>query len=237
MNNGTVLGLSNGEKAILIIVPPILGALLGWFIPAIAGWAIKIPFIPFGGVLEWIATLESQWVSVIGVFLGVIAGIFFVFYAFSETLKITITDEEVKLNYKESVNTIHKTDTSAIYMEGKDLVFLGTEGNELFRGQPESKKKLVSEAFKQHRYPWKDKDPFENQYQRWVADHPDFPAHVNALLSARERTLKNEEKVEAKNLRKDLADNGIVIRDEGKRQYVRETVRGEVNDGSSKKGR
>lgn len=226
MNNETVLGLSTGEKSILVIVPPILGALIGWFIPTIAEWAIKIPFIPFEGVVEWIATLESQWVSVIGVILGVITGIFFVFYAFSETLKITITDDGVNLNFKEEVNIIHKTETSAIYMEGKDLVFLSTEGNELFRGQPESKKELVSEAFRQHRYPWKDKDPFENQYQRWVADHPDFPPHVNALLSARERALKNDEKEEAKALRKDLADNGIVIRDEDERQYVR-IVRGE----------
>ncbi|WP_062047723.1 AtpZ/AtpI family protein [Bacillus sp. JCM 19034] len=226
MNNETVLGLSNVDKAILIIVPPILGALLGWFIPTIAEWAIKIPFIPFEGVLEWIATLESQWVSVIGVILGVIAGVFFVFYAFSETLRITITDEEVNLNFKEKVNNIHKTETSAIYMEGKDLVFLSTEGNELFRGQPELKKVLVSEAFRQHRYPWKDKDPFENQYQRWVADHPDFPPHVNALLSAREQALKNEEKEEAKALRKDLVNNGVVLRDEDSRQYVR-IVRGE----------
>ncbi|MGN8645768.1 YqeB family protein [Gracilibacillus sp. HCP3S3_G5_1] len=226
MNNETVLGLSTGEKVILIIVPPILGALLGWFIPNIAEWAIKIPFIPFEGVLEWIATLESQWISVIGVILGVIAGVFFVLYAFSETLRITITDEEVKLNFKEKVNNIHKTETSAIYMEGKDLVFLSTDGNELFRGQSESKKELVSEAFKHHRYPWKDKDPFKNQYQRWVADHPDFPPHVNALLSARERALKNDETEEAKVLRKDLADHGVVIRDENKRQYVR-IVRGE----------
>lgn len=221
MNNETVLGLSTGEKTILIILPPILGALLGWFLPTISEWATKIPFIPFEGVLEWIATLESQWVSVIGVILGVIAGVFFVFYAFSETLSITITNEEVYLKFKEKVNNIHKAETSAIYMEGKDLILLSTEGNELFRGQTESKKELVSEAFRQHGYPWKDKDPFENQYQRWVVDHPDFQPRVNALLSAREEALKNEEIEEAKVLREDLAEQGVVIRDEANRQYVR----------------
>ncbi|KIL74027.1 MULTISPECIES: YqeB family protein [Bacilli] len=226
MKDETVLGLSTGEKVILIIMPPVLGALLGWFIPTIAGWAIKIPFIPFEGVLEWIAALESQWVSVIAAFIGVLAGVFFIFYAFSESLKITITDKEVKLNFKEKVNNIHKKEISAIYMEGKDLVFLSTGGNELFRGQPVSKKELVSETFKQHRYPWKDKDPYENQYQRWVADHPAFPPHVNALLSARERALKNDETEEAKVLQKDVADHGVVIRDQDKRQYVR-IVRGE----------
>lgn len=36
MKDKTVLGLSTGDKIILIIVPPILGALPGWFIPTIA---------------------------------------------------------------------------------------------------------------------------------------------------------------------------------------------------------
>lgn len=226
MKNETVLGLTTGEKALLSIIPPILGALLGWFIPTIADWATNIPLIPFEAALEWIASLESQWVSVIAAFIGVLAGVFFVFYAFSESLKITITDEEVKLYVNEKENNIHKKEISTIYMEGKDLVFLSTNGSELFRGQPESKKELVSEAFKKHWYPWEDKDPYENQYQRWVEDHPDYPQHVNALLSARERALKNDESEEAKVLRKDLADYGVVIRDQDKRQYVR-IVKGE----------
>lgn len=221
MNKQTVLGLSTIDKGIIIVIPPILGALLGWFIPTIANWVIKLPFIPFEGVLEWVATLESHWVTVIAATIGVLAGIFFAVYAFSETLKIIITDEEVKLSVKENIKTIHKNDISAIYVEGKHLVFLDTDGVELFRGQPESKKELISEAFRQHKYPWTDKDPFENQYQRWIANHPDFPPHVNALLSARERALKNEESEEAKVLRKDLANLGVVIRDEDKRQYVR----------------
>ncbi|KAB8127930.1 50S ribosomal protein L29, partial [Gracilibacillus oryzae] len=99
------------------------------------------------------------------------------------------------------------------------------EGLELFRGQPDYKKSRVIEAFTQHRYPWKENDPFEDQYQRWVAAHPDFPQNVNALLSAREQALIDEEKKEAEELRKDLVNLGVVIRDKGKRQYVR-MVRG-----------
>lgn len=221
MNNETVLGLSNGEKAILIIISPIVGALLGWFIPVIAEWVIKIPFMPFARLLEWIASLESQWVSIIAAILGVLAGVFFIFYVFSESLKITITDEEVKLDFKDKASHIQRKELSAIYMEGKELVFLGSGGNELFRGQPESKPAALAEAFGRHLYPWQDKDPFGDQYQRWVPDHPDFPPHVNALLSAREQALKDEESEEAAVLRKDLAAQSVVIRDEEKRQYVR----------------
>src|SRR5699024_1265426 len=152
-------------------------------------------------------------------------------YAISESLKIIITDERVVLRVKEDVTNINKEEISFIYLDGKHLVLLNSKGIERFRGQLELKKELVMEAFERHGYPWNDKDPFENQYQRWVVDHPDYSPHVNSLLSARERALKSGESEEAKVLRKDLAIIGVVIRDEEKRQYVR-IVKGVENDGS-----
>ncbi len=221
MNDETVLGLSKGEKMLIILIPPILGALLGWFLPTIAEWATKLPFIPFDQLIEWIAALDSYWVSLIAMLVGLLAGIFFTLYAFSESLKVSISDQEVQLSSKEKVRTILRKDISAIFVEDKQLVLLGTDGVELYRGQLDSKKGLTAEAFKQHRYPWVEQDPFENQYFRWVVDHPDFSRHVNTLLYARERALKNDKQEEATALRKDLINLGVVVRDEDKRQYVR----------------
>lgn len=161
MKDGTILGLSTAEKIITIIILPILGAIFGWFIPTIVEWVIKIPLIPLEGLFEWIASLESRWFSVIAAIVGMIAGLIFVFYVFRETLEITITDKEVKLNVKEKENVIQKNEISSIYMAGKELVFLGIEGNELFRGHPDLKQERISEAFTQHWYPWKDKDPYQ----------------------------------------------------------------------------
>ncbi|SER68246.1 hypothetical protein SAMN04487944_10842 [Gracilibacillus ureilyticus] len=221
MNNETVLYLTAGEKALIIIAPPVLGGLLGWFVPSVAEWVITLPFIPFQGVLEWIASVESEWVSVLPVMIGVIVGIIFTYYVFTESLKITIRDEEVNLSVKNNRQNIKKRELSSVYMDGKYLVFLNKHGEELYRGRPESKKELVIEAFSQYEYPWEDRDPYEDHYQRWVRDHPDYSRHVNALLAAREKALKDLETKEAEVLRKDLADLGIVIRDKGKRQYVR----------------
>lgn len=159
MKDETILGFSSAEKVVTIIILPILGAIFGWFIPIIAEWVVKIPFIPLRGLFEWIASLESSWISIIAAIVGMTVGLIFVFYIFSETLEITITDKEVKLNVKKNEKVIHKNEISAIYMEGKELVFLGTEGNELFRGHPDLKQERISEAFTRHWYPWKDKDP------------------------------------------------------------------------------
>lgn len=221
MKNETVLGLSKVDKGIIIIFPPIIGALIGWFIPTISGWLIKIPFIPFDGIFQWVASLGGTLVSIIGLSLGIIAGIIFTMYAFTESLKITVSDLDVKLLIKEDTKVIDKEDISAVFISGKNLIILSADGMELYHEKCESKKEKVEEAFKHHGYPWSDKDPYDNEYFRWVEDHSDITPHINVLLSARERSLKNAETEEAEVLRKDLSRLGVIIRDEGKRQYIR----------------
>ncbi|GEN83739.1 hypothetical protein SLU01_20510 [Sporosarcina luteola] len=226
MNNETVIGLSRSDKVIIIVFPPIIGALIGWFIPTIAGWLIKIPFIPLEKLFQWLASLDGFLVSIIGLAIGVIAGILFTMYAFAETLKVTVSDFNVKLLIKDRVEIFEKKDVATVFMRAKQLIILGLDGMELYRAECESKKEVVEEAFTHHGYSWSNKDPFENQYYRWVDDHPDFTAHINTLLSVRERALKKGESDEAEVLRRDLTHLGIVIHDKDERQYVR-MVRGD----------
>jgi len=223
MQNVTVLGLTKSDKAILIILPPIIGALIGWFIPTVSGWAGKLPFIPFGQVLEWISIQEGILVSVIGLVGGIIVGIIFTQYAFSEALMISITDDEVTLEIHEKVTTLGKSQLSAVFLEKKDLIFLGLKGEEMFRGEHETKPALIADGFLYHSFPWKEVDPYANEYARWVPEFPSLTTHENALLSARERALKDDDKEEAVSLRTDLAKLGIVIHDESKKQYIRIT--------------
>lgn len=221
MQNETVLGLSKLDKAIIIIGGPLLGAIIGWFIQIISSWLIKIPFVPFGLFFEWIVSWNSFWVSIIGVIAGLIAGILFALYAFSESLKMTITDQEVTMKRYDKEVQLQKSEISAIYMDRKDIVVLGQKGEELYRAQTDVKLLKIEAALLEHRFPWKTQDPYQSDYQRWVQEHPDFPASVNSLLAAREKALKEDDEKEAAILRNDLADKGAVIRDEDKRQYVR----------------
>jgi len=221
MQNETVLGLSKMDKAIIIIGGPLLGAIIGWFIQIISSWLVKIPFVPFGPFFEWIVSWNSSWVSIIGVIVGLIAGILFVFYAFSESLKMTITDQEVTMKRYDKEVQMQKRDISAIYMDRKDIVVLGQKQEELYRSPTDVKQPKIEAAFLEHRFPWKSENPHQADYQRWVPEHPDFSASVNSLLAAREKALKEDDEKEAAILRKDLAAEGAVILDEDKRQYVR----------------
>ncbi|WP_257009771.1 YqeB family protein [Evansella halocellulosilytica] len=221
MDFKTVLGLSKVEKLIIIILPPILGGVVGWFGQTVAYWLSKIPFIPFGGPLNWYSALENPWIPIISGSAGLLAGILFTIYAFSESLKMTISDKELELHLKNKVEIFAKKDIFALFIEGKKLVLLDHHGNELFRGQFESKKDHVEESLKRHNYPLKMNDPYENQYQRWVKDHPDFSGQINTLLSDRYDALKKGEQEEIQSLRKDLVKLGVIVKDEDDRQYVR----------------
>lgn len=168
-----------------------------------------------------ISSLNHFWVSIVATIIGVIVGLVFSIIVFSETLKVIVSDNKLKLVIDDVEKAIEKKEVSAIYLENKDLVVLGQSGHELYRGLLESKLEVIQEAFSHQSYPWKEEDPFASQYKRGVLDHPDFPADINALLNARARALKEENKEEAKHLREDLAKVGVVIRDEKKAQYVR----------------
>jgi len=217
----TVLGLSKGEKTIIILVPMVLGGLIGWFIPVIADWLLKLPVVPWEGLIEFIASLNSFWVSIAATIIGITVGVLLTLTIFEESLEVTITYDNLQLKLGDKVDIIDKKDISTIYIENKQLIILGKNSNELYREIFETKIDTVRETFRTYKYPWKEKDPFKKEYQRWVLGHPDFPEKLNALLYAREHALKEDKKKDAKHLREDLAKLGVVIRDEKNRQYVR----------------
>jgi hypothetical protein len=70
-------------------------------------------------------------------------------------------------------------------------------------------------------------DPHKDEYRRWVEDLPDLPAGADAVLKARARALDRGDKEDAAQLRLELGKLGIVVRDEGKRQFWRRTRPGE----------
>ncbi|KMY45786.1 50S ribosomal protein L29 [Pradoshia eiseniae] len=216
-----VLGLSRFEKKLYFWVPMVLGGMLGWFIPVISDLLLKLPVVPWGGIIEFIASLNSLWFSIVASIIGIIVGIIWTLIIYNESLEIKINFENLQLKIDDKIDTIDKKDISAIYIDYNQLVILGESSNQLYREVLDAKKETAQEAFNLFQYPWCEKDPYEGQYQRWVLGHPDFPEKINALLYAREITLREGKKKEAKYLQMDLAKLGVVIKDENNAQYVR----------------
>ncbi|PEE39676.1 YqeB family protein [Bacillus pseudomycoides] len=220
-DNETVLGLSKFEKILIILIPMVLGGLIGWFIPTIADWILKLPVVPMEKLILLITSFNNLWVSIVATVLGIIVGVLLTFIIFDESLEVTLSNNSLQLKLGDNIETIEKKDISVIYMENKQLIILGQNSEELYREVFETRKETVRQTLLNYQYPWKEKDPFYSHYQRWVLGHPDFPEKINALLYAREFALKENKKENAKYLRKDLAKLGVVIRDERNGQYAR----------------
>ncbi|GEM_PF-2528799 len=96
------------EKALIIIVPMILGGLIGWFIPVIADWLLNLPVVPWEKFIEFIASLNSLWISIIASIIGIIAGILLTLTIFDESLEVTITYEKLHLKLGDKIDTLEK---------------------------------------------------------------------------------------------------------------------------------
>lgn len=221
MEDKTIIGLTTKDKVIFIVFAMVIGAVAGAFIKILAKWAAKVPFIPFTSILERISEWDASYAPIVGVIIGMLAGVVLSIYAFNETLHVIVRDDEMTFTFQGKDKAIPSSKIGTIYMENKILVVLDRKGKELYRGKPEAKRFKVADALRHHDYPWEEQDPYANQYQRWVPEHPDFPDRVNVLLKEREKALKDDDEDEAEALRKDLTANSVVIKDEKKRQYVR----------------
>ncbi|MYL43552.1 YqeB family protein [Virgibacillus salexigens] len=217
----TIIGLKRMEKAIVIILPILSGAILGWYIPVLADWVLTLPIVPLEDFISLIASLNHFWVSIVSLILGIIAAIVFIIIVFNETLKVEVSDRMVELIIGEKQDKFEKQQISAIYVEGKQLVILGLSSEEKYREVVESKFDYVKEVFLAYGYPFRNEDPYINYYQRWELGNGDLPSDVNSILYARSRALREDQKKEAKRLREDLAQLGVVIRDEQNSQFIR----------------
>lgn len=221
-NQRTVVGLTPMERVLLLTVPPIIGIILGYFIPIIANWANQLPWIPFQGPIQLIVSIEEKWVVIITAILGLMGGIWLTIAAFRDALTIVITNDEVHLEIKESVRTFSIADITSIFLEDKKLVLLGKSGVELARETYDSSSDKIEQGFIKHGYPWSSQgDPFEADYRLWVPETAELSSTLDAILKAREQALKKKEEESIKVLRQEANKLGIVIRDKGSLQYWR----------------
>lgn len=217
----TELGLTRTDKTVIWTFFPVAGAAVGWFLPKLAHWALKLPWVPFEGPLKLVSSLQGGWVSFATAALGALVGGWISVVAMRETLQIRLSDQEVNLRIRGKERSFKHGEVAAVFVDNKQLVLLGTDGQVLYREKPETKRKKLAEAFTRHGYDWREQDPFEGEYARWVPGCPDLSPSANALFAAREKAIGKDEKEDAEDLRRELSKLGVTVRDEGKRQYWR----------------
>lgn len=228
----TTVGPEPGERSIVWAGFPIIGAGAAVVVKVLAGWATSLAWFPFRGPLELIDSLPDPQATVGSLVLGAVAGLAVAFLAERDYLRLTISDQRVTVAHADTIRTFDRTATSAIFVDGKDLVVLGHATEELLREPGDVEVKRLGPALRDHGYPWRpDGDPYREDYRRWVEDTPDLSAGVNALFKARTRAMERKDAEDVAHLRSELAKLGVVVRDESNRQFWRLTLPGSMAEG------
>jgi hypothetical protein len=225
----TVVAPPPAERALVWVGFPLIGAAAGWLLKSLAEWATSLPWVPFQGPLELVASVPDPQATIGSLALGVAGGLVVAVLAEQDYVRVTVEDDQLTVTRGGSSRRVPRASVEAVFLDGKQLVLLGHETDELVRvGGDLPDAERLQAAFRAHGYPWvPGGDPHKDEYRRWVEDLPGLPAGADAVLKARARALDRGDKEDAAQLRLELGKLGIVVRDEGKRQFWRRTRPGE----------
>ncbi|RKN49560.1 hypothetical protein [Micromonospora endolithica] len=214
------------ELAVLWAGLPAVGAAAGWVLAATADWLAELRWIPMRGLFRLIDRLPDHTALLAAVAVGVLGGLVVAAVGTAERVVVTVGPERVRLRRRGSDREVPRRDVHTAYVDGKDLVLLAADGAELARERTDLSADRLRDAFRGHGWRWADADPHRDAYRRWVPDLPGLPPAADALLRARQRALEADKGGEARELRGELARCGVVVRDDGRRQYWRLTRSG-----------
>ncbi|WP_235995181.1 YqeB family protein [Nonomuraea montanisoli] len=217
-----------GDRVVVWVGAPLLGAGAGWLLRYVVGWATTLPWTPFEGPLRLIESIPPTAFTIGAVVVGVVAGLVLAAIADEYTVKIVIDDQRVSIAHRSSRQELPRSAVALAFLDAKHLVLLGHDTEELVRqGGDLPRPRPLAEAFQAHGYPWRaEGDPHREEFRRWADGHPDLADAAHAYLRARARALEKGDDRDAEQLRQELARLGVAVREEDKRQFWRHAGRG-----------
>ncbi|BCJ58313.1 YqeB family protein [Micromonospora endophytica] len=222
---GTPRVVSGGVAELLVLWAgiPVAGGLAGGLSAAAAGWVAGLPWAPAQGLFRWVDGLPDPYALGGGVAVGLLAGLVIGAIGTAERVRITVDGSRVRLRRGSTEREISRAQTRVVFVDGKDLVLLDADEGELARQPTDLPADQLAGAFRDNGWPWAQADPHREAYRRWVPGLPGLPDSADALLRARQEALEKERDADARELRTELGRYGVVVRDDGKRQYWRLT--------------
>ena len=111
------------------VAAPLLGAGTGWLIKAAAGWAAKLPWVPWQGPLKLVASLPEPQATVGALAVGALAGAVLAFIVTVERLTVTVSANRVTRTRGDGTShTVEGAIITSVFVDRKRLVLLGPAG-------------------------------------------------------------------------------------------------------------
>ncbi|WP_337969846.1 YqeB family protein [Virgibacillus salexigens] len=220
MENTSKIGMGFLEKLIAILFPVVLGT-IGWFLPKLLELIKRIPVFSDSKVIELLNSFNPFWVSITLMFVGGVIGILLSLTIYSEALKMSVNNKEIMINKDDKEKRIRKSEVKEIFMEDNTVVITGNKSQELLSEKTDIKRNKIQEIFLYHHYPWSEQDPYVDEFALWTLEDNTFGEKINAILYERRNAIREGDKKKTKNLKTDLNELGIVVKDQNEDQYIR----------------
>ncbi|KUL55248.1 hypothetical protein ADL22_01360 [Streptomyces sp. NRRL F-4489] len=209
-------------QVLVCLVFGLIGAGLGWLIKVVAKWLVTLPWAPMQGPAKLVASIPEPGLTIgaiaAGGLIGLIGG---AVIKFSE-LSVSVDDDRVVLTRKGEPREYPAREVAMACLDGKQLVLFGHRTEELAREDCDQDRRRLAVAFAAHGYKWAEEDPYKKEFQLWVPGGGKLSPQANTLLKAREELLKKPGSGDQlRELRGELTEAGVVVRDKDKRQYWR----------------
>ncbi|MFC7302804.1 hypothetical protein ACFQVC_01060 [Streptomyces monticola] len=203
----------------------VIGTGAGFAVKHLAQWLVTLPRAPFKGPAETLTAVPEPWLTVGLLVAGAVVGLLAGFIILHEELAVRVAADRVVLSRADSPREFARGQVAMAARDGKDLVLIGTGGEQLAREECDFTARRLAAAFTTHGYAWAAADPHAGDFRRWVPDTPGLPAGADALFKAREKALERSDGTsDARELHEELARLGVYVRDSKSRQYWRVTV-------------
>ena len=218
-DDGTVVKEPGWVWALVWTGFPLVGVGLGALAVWVADGAADQRWLPFRGLFRLLDRYAGTPATIIAMAVGAALGLGLAVAGVLDRLTVTVGNDSARLRRGDTDNTLDRSQTAAVYADGKELVAVGPDGAELAREKHDLPAAELREAFRGHGWPWRDTDPYGADFRLWVEGLPDLPPGADPLLRARAKVLSKKD--DAAELRRELARIGIVVKDARRKQYVR----------------
>lgn len=218
MSDGTLhvrkLGLHPGAMIGVCVVTTLAGAALGWGADALFGW-FQQTFDGAPALLRAAAALpEVVTISALAV-AGLVFGLMIVGEWEGETLVCEVRPDGVQTHIQKRTAWVERSRIASAYVDGEELVLADGTGRVLAVGKVDGVgPRRVARTFAEAGYPWSDGGhPLERSFSPFVEGRDDLGDVATPLLRARATALEDGQKARARELRAELSEAGVLVRD------------------------
>lgn len=216
------VGPERSFRLIVWIGCPVLGLVAGGLLAVLLDWALGLPWVPMQGPLELVDEVTGDWTLPVLAVIGLVLGLAIAAVADREVARVEVGPDAVTVTQEGREQRVPAGEVDAVFVEEGLLVVQDASGRRRAWARMEDlSEDEVRAAFAEHGYAWVEADPFASDFRRWVPDAPALPVGANAVLVARQKALEDNKGQDAEDFRLELQKLGVVVRDEGDRQFWR----------------